>query len=103
MTIKGKNFRIRSATYPASQPSLQLVFFRQNHFFYLTSTGCAKSRRYYREESNSTVRRRILASGNGPIPASILSSRWRGLSVAGMTHVTVGWAMIHFITYCEQM
>src|SRR5437867_292020 len=90
-----RSFGIKRGFYPAYRASVQTIFLRKNRRFYLTSDGCAKSARRYREETNSAIRRRMFASGNRPVPACRLSWRWLGLFVAGMAHVTAGCAAIH--------
>src|SRR5438874_11555227 len=50
----------------------------------------------YNVETNSSIRRRIFASGSRPSPPAMLSSICCGLLVAGITQVTAGWATIHF-------
>src|SRR5438874_2731855 len=49
---------------------------------------------------SEAMRVRVLASGSGPTPAPMLSSRCCGLFVAGMTHVTAGCDTIHFNKNC---
>src|SRR2546430_17657728 len=91
-----RSFGIKRAFYPAYRASVQTIFLRKNRRFYLTSDGCAKSARRYREETNSAIRRRMFASGNRPVPACGLSWRWLGLLVAGLAHRPAGWRGIHF-------
>src|SRR6266513_1678771 len=97
-----RSFRIKSATYPVYRPCSQTIFFRKRKIFNLTSAECAKGVRLYIEDANSTIRRRICASGSRPTPPCILSPRWSGLSVAGMAQVTAGCATIHFRKSCAQ-
>src|ERR1700729_318234 len=57
----------------------------------------------HRLAKKSIIALRCLASGNGPRPALMLSARWAGLVVPGITAVTASWPSRNFKKNCGQV
>ena len=51
---------------------------------------------------NTAIFLRMGSSGNLPTPAIMLSSKWLGLPVAGITQVTAEWLRMYFRKNCAQ-